>query len=258
MASTERELSVDHWIEYCAKLTPYENFLLIGLLFSSPSLQRSIIATSLLHDMGHVRAAEKWSESHFRRLLLFYCANYKKRKVEAVLTLAEKANIVKTLVSIAVSTYALPLGIAVAFLFWAVSTALDDWCKKYSERKYNGRGKYSGNFPEKEVKSFFELSYLPPIEEYIQDPAAYPLEGYKINIRVQSESEGRLKLDKAEEVISISFHFTAKSHTFVFTDTRQKETVSGEVDNVSHIKEDGPNVLRFISTRTKVEPSFLP
>jgi hypothetical protein len=253
------ELSLDHWIDYCAKLTPYENFLLIGLLFSRPSLQQSIFAASLLSDVNNARAAEKWSESHFRRLLLLYCANYKKRKTEALLTLAEKVDVIKLLLPALVSAaYALPLGIAVGFLFWAVSTALDDWCKKYSERKYNGTGRYAGNFPEKEVESFFELSYLPPIEEYIEDPAAYPLEGYKINIRVDSASEGRLKLGKAEDLLSITFHFTAGSHSFVFTDTRQKEKVSGEVDNVSHIKEDGPNVLRFTSAHTRVEPSFLP
>lgn len=208
--------------------------------------------------MNNARAAEKWSESHFRRLLLFYCANYKKPRALALSALVEKAGLIKNLIPILVSTFVLPLGIAVAFLFWALSTSLDDWCKKYSERKYNGKGKYAGNFPEREVNSFFELSYLPPIEEYVADPAAYPLEGYRINIRVQSASEGRLKLDKAEELLSITFNFRARSHTFVFIDTRQKEKISGEVENVSHIQEDGPNVLRFTSNQIRVEDSFLP
>ena len=116
---------------------------------------------------------------------------------------------------------------------------------KYSRVRFNGKGKYRGDFQEKEVDSFFEITYLPEIMELIEDPEAYPLEGYKIKIKVESETDGRVKVPSAKERNSIQFSFKYdKSHSFDFTDTKSNKRI---VDDVSWVGNDGPNVLRFVS-----------
>jgi hypothetical protein len=122
--------------------------------------------------------------------------------------------------------------------------------------RYNGKGKYLGNFPEKELDGFFEVTHLPQISELIEDHAAYPLEGYKIKIIVESKTDGRVKVPTSKELESIQFSFTYdQSHSFQFTDTQSSGRISGQVRNVSHVGEDGPNVLRFISGDLEAKPA---
>ncbi|MDX6557951.1 MAG: hypothetical protein QOF72_1000 [Blastocatellia bacterium] len=259
MATTQMEPNLDQWVSFCENLTPYQNFALIGLLFLRPQPPLSILPTSEIVTEGNARGAEKWSESRFRKLLLFYCEHYKKKEVEAAGELIDKSEAVKRLAPLLVSTLAVPVGVATAFLFWATGKRLDNWCKKYSRRKLNGQGKYTGDFDEKEVNGFFEVVYLPPIVEYIEDPAAYPLEGYKIKIKVDPETDGRLKVSTAKELNSIQFSFGEKrSHAFAFVDTKSTQDVNGRVDNVFHVNEDGPIVIRFTSTDIEVAPSRKP
>lgn len=157
MSEARMEPNLDQWIGFCEKLTPYQNFALIGLLSRRPRPPLTILPSEIETE-ENARAAEKWSESRFRKLLLFYCEHYKKKRVEAAGELIDKAEVVKTLAPLLVSTLAIPLGIATAFLFWAAGRNLDDWCKKYSRRKLNGKGKYTGNFAEKEVNGFLKSS----------------------------------------------------------------------------------------------------
>jgi hypothetical protein len=256
MVAPYMEPTLDEWIIFCNKLTPYENFALIGLLFLRPHPPLSILVTADIVSEENTRAAEKWSESNLRKLLLFYCDNYKRPGAEAAAALVDKADAVKGLAPLLVSTLAVPVGIAAAFLFWALGKRLDDWCQKYSRKKFNGKGKYMGNFPEKQVDSFFEVTYLPPIVELVEDPAAYPLEVYKIQVKVEAETDGRIKVSTPKELNSIQFSFTGqKSHSFSFTDTLTSGEVSGHVDNVSHVAQDGPLVLRFVSSDMRAEPS---
>jgi hypothetical protein len=256
MVAPIREASLDEWVSFCEHLTPYQNFALIGFLFLRPQPPLSILATSDIVNEENARGAEKWSESRFRQLLLFYCDKYKKPEALAAAALIDKANVVKALVPLLVSTLAVPVGIAVAFLFWALGKSLDDWCQKYAQKNYNGTGKYIGDFPEKEIDGFFDVTYLPPIIELVDDPAAYPLKGYKIKIIVESETDGRIKVPTSEELNSIQFHFTYdKSHSFNFTDTQSNIRLSGKVGNVSHVGSDGPNVLRFTSSDLEAKPA---
>ena len=248
------EPSLDGWVRFCEHLTPYENYALLGLLFLRPHPPLSILATADVVSEENARSAEKWSESRFRQLLLFYCDKYKTPGSQAAAALVDKADLVKTIVPLLVSTLAVPVGVAVAFFFWALGTSLDDWCQKYSQRKYNGKGKYLGNFPEKEIEGFFEVTHLPQIIELVEDPAAYPLEGYKIKIIVESETDGRIKVATQKELESIQFSFTYnKSHSFHFRDTQSSMSIGGQVRNVSHVGEDGPNVLRFISSNLEAK-----
>jgi hypothetical protein len=258
MAASQTEPNLDQWISFCENLTPYQNFALIGLLFRRGQPPLSILPAEIVTE-ENARGAEKWSESKLRQSLLFYCEHYKKKEVQAAGELLDKSEAIKQLVPLLVSTLAVPVGIATAFLFWAAGKRLDDWCKKYSRRKLNGKGKYTGDFPEKEVNGFFEVVYLPPIVEYIDDPAAYPLEGYKIKIKVDPETDGRLKVSTAKELNSIQFSFGEKrGHAFSFMDTKTNRDVNGRVDNVFHVNEDGPIVIRFTSTDMEVAPSRTP
>jgi hypothetical protein len=129
MSEARMEPNLDQWIGFCEKLTPYQNFALIGLLSRRPRPPLTILPSEIETE-ENARAAEKWSESRFRKLLLFYCEHYKKKRVEAAGELIDKAEVVKTLAPLLVSTLAIPLGIATAFLFWATGRNLDDWCKK--------------------------------------------------------------------------------------------------------------------------------
>jgi hypothetical protein len=259
MAASQMEPNLDQWIRFCENLTPYEDFALIGLLFRRRQPPLSILPRSEIVTEENARAAEKWSESRFRKILLFYCEHYKKKKIEAAGVLIDKTEAVKAVAPLLVSTLAVPLGVATAFLFWAAGRNLDDWCQKYSRRKLNGKGKYTGDFSEKEVNGFFEVHYLPPIVEYVEDPSAYPLEGYKIKIKVDPETDGRLKTSTAKEINSIQFSFSEKgSQAFSFVDTKSNQGVSGGVDNVFHVNEDGPIVIRFTSSDIEVTPSRKP
>ena len=250
------EPTLDEWINFCEGLTPYQNFALIGLLFWRPSPPLSILASLDIVTEENARQAEKWSESKFRQLLLFYCDKYQKPEAQAAAALIDKADLIKSIVPLLVSTYSVPLGIAVAFLYWALAKSLHDWCQKYSRKEYNGKGTYIGNFPEKEVFGHFEVAYLPQITELVEDPEAYPLEGYKIRVKVKSETNGRIKVPTSKELKSIQLHFTYdKRDAFDFRDTQSKVRLRGSVDNVSHVTADGPNILRFISSDTEAEPS---
>jgi hypothetical protein len=139
MVKPYMEPTLDEWITFCENLTPYQNFALIGLLSSRPHPFLSILATSEIVTEENARLAEKWSQSRFRQLLLFYCDNYQKPKAKAAAALIDKADVIKSIIPLLVLTLAVPIGIAVAFLHWASAQILDDWCQKYSRKKYKVR-----------------------------------------------------------------------------------------------------------------------
>lgn len=251
------EPTLDQWMNFCERLTPYENFALIGLLFWQPCPPLSILSTSDIVTEENARQAEKWAESKFRQLLLFYCDKYQKPAAQAAAALIDKSDLIKSIVPLLVSTYSVPLGIAVAFLYWALAKSLDDWCQKYSRKKYNGKGTYTGNFPGKEVIGHFDVTYSPQITELVEDPEVSPrLEGYKIRVKVKSETNGRIQVPTSKELEAIQLHFTYdKRDAFDFRDTRSNVRLMGSVDNVSHLAADGPNILRFISSDMETESS---
>src|SRR5437764_10626005 len=98
MVAPQMEPTLDEWINFCENLTPYQNFALLGLLFLRPHPPLSILATSEIVTEENARAAEQWSESRFRQILLFYCEHHKKREAEAAFALIDKSEAVKNLV----------------------------------------------------------------------------------------------------------------------------------------------------------------
>ena len=121
--------SLDEWVSFCEHLTPYQNFALIGLLFLRPHPPLSILATSEIVTEENARSAEKWSESRFRQVLLFYCDRYQKPAAQVAAQLMDKSDAVKGLVPLLISTLALPMGIAAAILFALMGKGLEDWCQ---------------------------------------------------------------------------------------------------------------------------------
>jgi hypothetical protein len=253
MATAQMDMDMDRWIDFCAELSPFQNFLLLGLLSSSPDRPLGLISPAEIQPDEHHEAAEEWASSNLRRLLLFYCEHYQKVVPKYGVALANKADIVKQIVPLLVSTLSVPVSIAVAFLFWALGHRLDEWCKMYARRHYTGKGLYSGNFPEGKVEAFFDIFYLPPITRFVDDPEAYPLKGCRGVIKVKPQAEGKIKVANSKEVNSIVFNFDKlNGHRFEFTETTLKWVIKGIVENVFPATDEGSNVLGFTSTNIEV------
>src|ERR1043165_8538988 len=135
MVAPQKESNIDEWIKLAEKLKPIENLALIGLISIRPSLAPSIITPSVLMTEENTSGAEKWAIKHFRKSFAFYCDNYKKHEVALVSEAIKRADLIRLLAPLIVTTYSLPLGIAVGFLFWAMTYGLNHWCEKYGQRK---------------------------------------------------------------------------------------------------------------------------
>jgi hypothetical protein len=248
MVAPQRKSDLEQWIDISARLHPIQNLAVIGLMILRPNLPPSIIATTDPMDEENIRSTERWASSRFRQLFLFYCQHYKRPQARAAVEIIDKTEVVKGLAPLLVSTLSVPLGISVNFLFWALGYSLDEWCQKYGRRKYNGKGTYRGNFPGRKVDSFFDVTYLPPIQEVVEDPEAYPLEGYKIKIKVPGETNGKVKVPSSEYVKSVTLNFKGKNtHSFGFVDTQTNKAVGGLIENVFPDEKEGPNIIGFES-----------
>jgi hypothetical protein len=246
MVAPQKESSIDDWIQLAETLSPVERLALAGLLSLRPQTPISIISPAMLNDPENISAAEKWLIANFRKAFSFYCERHKQHRVKLT------SEAVKRLAPILVGSYNLPLGIAVGFLFWAIDYGLQNWCEKYGARNFNGEGKYSGGLPESpawpngEVRGVFDVTYLPPITEIVDNPESYPLKGYKVVIKVPAETTGAMKVPSSPEVETIVLSFKGEgSQSFTFTDTAMDREISGDVRNVFPKQNDGPNVLGF-------------
>ena len=110
MVAPQRESDLEQWIDISEKLRPIQNLAVIGLQFLRPNLPLSIIATTDPMEEENIRATERWASSRFRQLLLFYCQHYKKPQAIASAELLDKAELVKALAPLLVSTLSIPLG----------------------------------------------------------------------------------------------------------------------------------------------------
>jgi hypothetical protein len=214
-------------VEQCPKLA------LIGLLSLRPNLPPSIIVTGDLVNGENIGASEKWILTNFRKVFGFYCDKIKDTKILLAGEAIRKTEIVKHLAPIIVSTYSVPLGIAVAFLFAAINIGLNKWCEKYERKSFSGKGTYSGNFSKRQVDGFFDIRCLPAIEERIEDPEAYPLSGYKVMVKVPADIIGRVKVPTSKDADEILFSFTGKrDHSFSFSDMTIHKQIVGTVATV--------------------------
>jgi hypothetical protein len=246
MATPQRDMTLNEWIDFSEKLHAVENLALIGFLSLRPNIAPSIISTGEVVSEENISVAEKWLLTNFRKAFAFYCDRHKETSALLIGEALKKADVVKRLAPLLVSAYSIPLGIAVAFLFAAIDMGLDKWCEKYARKSFTGKGIYSGNFPKKIVEGFFDVKLLPAITEFVEDPEAYPLKGYKVRVKVPADISGQVKVPTSDDSNEIFSSFKSKySHSFSFSDARAKKTLFGVVETVSQNISAGPNVLSF-------------
>lgn len=240
------QATIDGWIEVTRDLSPLQNLCIVGILFQNPRTSLSIIATRDPVTPENISAAERWAKLNFRKLLYFYCDNSEKTGIQLGVALADKSGVVKKLGPVIVSTFSIPLGMAVAFLFAASGIILKNWCANYARREFNGKGIYAGDFPKKQLEAFFEIEFYPPIQEYTEDPEAYPLKGYRINILVPAEVNGKAKVPLPADSDEIFFSFKENTkHSFRFADTKRRSEIDGDITTLRQDRQAGPSVLGF-------------
>ena len=253
MATPQLEISLDQWIAYCENLSPIQNFLLIGLLSKSRFTSLSILQAQPLETEDNWKAAEEWALKNLRKGLKIYCDNYKKYQAEIGLELGKSSmDIVKEWVKNAAPTIAIAVGgakgVGVAFLFWLLKYALGKWCEKYTDKKYSGEGQYSRAIPPSTFGAFFDITYTPPIIEYVDDEKAYPLSIPKKQITVPAETIGLIRVANKQEVDDIYFSLAQdKNHSFNFKDAKSNSLVSGKVAYVIPKPEVSANVLDLVA-----------
>lgn len=224
---------VGEWIALCQELPPVELFGLIGLLSERPELPPSLARAAELQTAENIKGAKNWARRYFRNILQYYCG--KRHLFEAAEKGFDEADAVK---AIAISLFGLlniKIGIIVASIFIILKLKGNKWCDKYAGMRLTGQGPYEGNFAAQPVSAFFEIEYLPPIVEKVENPAAYPLKIKVPVIEVDKEIKGRVKVPtRAQaEAIFYSFEGGGKIHKFSFNDIDSKQDVSGTLDSVS-------------------------
>jgi hypothetical protein len=129
---------------------------------------------------------------------------------------------------------------------------LAEWCSKYKELNFKGKGKYSGTFPEGNVDCFFDVSYKPAIDEIVQDPDATSLEIPKVKILEEAETRGQAEVLVFSVANSIYRNFSEKGHYYSFEDVLTKSHISGNVEFVRLGDFGKSDVLIFGSQDLKI------
>lgn len=233
------------WIALCQGLPPVDVYCLMGLLSDHPDITPNLARARELQTSGNVKAAKKWIRKNFRTIMQYYCGN---RSVsEAVETILGEAEEVKKLTFIIFGILKIKVGIIVAAIYLILKLKGEKWCEKYEGLTLAGEGPYEGNFPGNPVTAFFEIHYLPQIEEEVENPAAYPLKVPMPVIEVEKEIKGKAKVPtrKQAEQIFRSFEGGGKTHKFKFNDMSSKKDVSGTLTEVRLGKERGLGVFEF-------------
>jgi hypothetical protein len=256
MSTATPEVDLDQWIEFCANLSAFENFALLGLIIENPTLSLSLLQNRTILTEGNLRAAEKWTLTNLRRALKSYCDNYKKGQVVAGSKFLETLSpFVKTLAPFLMFQLNAPLTAMVAYVIWAIGYGLGKWCGKYSTKEFSGEGEYLGDLTPNKKTAFFRLTYLPPIYEKVEDEKAYPLVVYKAQIMVPAETTGDVRVTSGADLDAITINLRAgNKHMFEFIDAEQKKTISGEAKNVYPKREVGSNVLGLVAEDLTVKP----
>ncbi|MDQ1593282.1 MAG: hypothetical protein QOG71_3909 [Pyrinomonadaceae bacterium] len=251
------EGELEQWIQVCEELTYFQNLALLGLLSLKADTPLSIIKAIDPNSSENVSAAERWLKKNLRSLLQFYCVAYVKKSVRVTGIAIDKAEVVKNLAPVAVATLSIPVGFVVAFLFAALGLVLDNWCQRYAKQRYAGEGTYEGNFEQKQVAAFFEITHTPAIIEEVENPAAFPLKVRMLAIKVPAEISGMVKVPSPADSSEIFHSFQARySHRFTFVDVTQSKKIKGAVESVYQDIQEGPNVLGVTSNELNVETDY--
>ena len=245
MSTVKPHEDINQWIEFCERLSPFQNYLLIGAISQSTYATLAIIQAQPIETQENWKASKKWDLKHMRKALRVYCEYSQKPKVVISAEVAKKSvELIKAFAPFLMLQLSVPLGVAVAFSFWALGFGLSKWCERYASKNLTGDGIYSGDIPQGEVHAFFDITYLPPIVEFIEDEKAYPLEIKKKQIRIPAETIGLVRVPNARDVQTITFSFNEKAkHQFIFRDAKTNEKVMGEVTKVYPKREVGANIL---------------
>jgi hypothetical protein len=80
MDSLQMEIDFTWMIEFCEKLTPYENFALIGHLVLNNYRMPVAFNTDSISEQT-VKSSSTWLEKNFRNVLYFFCKHQEKKPV---------------------------------------------------------------------------------------------------------------------------------------------------------------------------------
>lgn len=247
MSAPAQEIGLDQWIEYCYSLRPIENFLLIGLLNRRSFTSIEAVREEQLATDENWRDAKRWALTRLRPGLDLYCREYKKPWAAVGEEFSKTAfESVKVFIPLLATMLNVQLGIAVAFTFWLLRYCLDRWCGKYSARDLAGDGTYTSAQASEYAPVFFELTYRPPIVEWVDDEAAYPLSVPKEQIWIPAEINGLMRVSGKRDVDEILFTFDPNgANRYVFVDRTSAQSVMGRPSNIVR-SDKGQHVLGIV------------
>lgn len=236
---------VGEWITICESLPPVQIFGLLGLLADNPDLPPSLARARETETPENMQAAKRWMKRNFRTIMQYYCGQ--RSVFEAAEGILDEAEFVKNLSFIIFGVLKVKIGVIVAAVYVVLKLKGDKWCDKYAGMTLAGEGPYRGNFPEGAVNAFFEITYLPPVVEQVENPAAYPLKVPMPVIEVDKEIKGRVKVPtkRQAETIFSSFQGGGVTHTFTFNDVTSRQDVAGSLREAALGPDAGLGVLDF-------------
>ncbi len=246
MEPTIKEDILSQWIDLIENISDSQKLKLVGLLLKNPNLQPSLVNEALINDEENTRIAEKWLKKNFREVMFFYCKSFDGFKSESSIEILDKIEFAKWLAPLIVTNYSFILGVAIAFVIWALNKSLNEWCKKYSLRQYSGVGDYTGKFSLNCVNGFMDLDYKPAIKEVEQDIEAFPIKTKFIRIIVPSEIKGRIKLKNKNIVDEIAvFCENGDEQKFSLNENNLHKILKGNVEKAYPASARDPEILRF-------------
>lgn len=248
MSGTRPALDIKPWIEISERLTPFENLALVGLLNSRPQTPISIISKPVVVQEENFKSAEAWAKKNFREALRLYCDQIDKPEIKVLV------QFVKTFAPFVAAQLSLPIGAAIGFIFWCGGFSLEKWCEKYATKRFSGKGQLLGDPGLGALEGFFNVTYRPPIHELVEDPEAYPVERFKIDIEVPEITNGLVKVATQSDAEAIYKGFANRiAQSFEFPDDKTRQKISGNMEAIARATNEGPNVLSFSTGALNVQ-----
>lgn len=244
MSSTRPADDINYWINIGAKLTPNQNFALLGAIIENRLTTLDLDNPDSVITEGNCSAAEKWASQRVRKMLRLYCSRY---TAFHVLALAE---LIKAFAPILQVEMNMLVGPSVSFIFWAAGYGLDKWCQKYKAREFEGRGAYSvlalETAPGRDYNAFFKVTYTPAIVEIVRFEESVFLDVKQRRVVAPAETEGFMEFESSDAAAGIYRTFSPRvDHAFTFEDTHTRSHVGGRVGNVFTARFEGPKVLEL-------------
>jgi hypothetical protein len=241
-------LDLKPWTDISEGLTPLENLGLVGLLILRPQTLPSNVSKSSVLQGENFRSVEGWAKKNFREALRLYCDQIDKSEIKVLV------QFVKTFAPFFAAQLSLPIGAAIGFIFWCGGFGLERWCNKYSIKRFSGKGQLLGNNSLGDIEGFFSITYRPPIHELVEDPEAYPVERFKVNIEVPEITNGLVKVPTPNNAEAVYKSFENRvTQSFLFPDDKTRQRISGNMDAIARATNEGPNVLSFSTSALNVQ-----